>query len=90
MPDPIRALREALDSPTVHASRRDPIRARLDEMAEYSLGCPSICCYSTETCDALRAVLDLCDPWGNPPRDSAPAGTTIRRVIAEHLGVTDE
>jgi hypothetical protein len=68
----------------IRARRDDPIRARLDDydyatMPEYA-----------DLCDALRAVLDLCDRsddwdemtgWVNADR--------LRRWIAEHLGVTD-
>lgn len=89
MTDPVRVLREALDSPTVHASRRDPIRARLDRI---ELGC-SVFGEPQEMVDALRAVLDLhtphpramdgyCHTCGQRP-------CAIRRVIAENLGVTD-
>lgn len=59
----------------------DPIRARLDDWQAIS---------KAEYGDALRAVLDLCDEaspmgWGHTQFYVAD----VRRVIAEHLGVTD-
>lgn len=62
----------------------DPIRARLDDPR------PATAPTKYELWAALRAVLDLCD------REERRYGTAdwtwdtdIRRVIAEHLGVTD-
>lgn len=61
----------------------DPIRARLDEKARSSSGAFLI---MEEYRAALRAVLDQLDNWDHRGRDMS---WEIRRVIAEHLGVTD-
>lgn len=64
----------------------DKIRARLDLFHT---------CQGDEHAEmwraALRAVLDLCDGAATDPLASGLVFTpvTIRRVIAEHLGVTD-
>lgn len=63
----------------------DPIRARL---ARIELGC-SVFGEPQEMVDALHAVLDLCDDGEGTTRYEMAQVSVIRRVIAEHLGVTD-
>lgn len=105
MTDPVRVLREALDSPTVHASRRDPIRARLDELWR-----PMVCegqdhglCVDSCICSryehkpspenaALRAVLDLHHRAADKYCNECQNWLhpcPTVCMIAEHLGVTD-
>lgn len=56
----------------------NPIRARLDEWA--------VLRETERLLGALRAVLDLCDRLVDP--DDTWVAEWVRRVIAEHLGVS--
>ena len=68
---------------------QDPVRARLDEMwsdteADYVSTSELQCCS-----DALRAVLDLCEPEDPEAWSAGELALVdlIRRAIAEKLGV---
>lgn len=77
----------------------DPIRARLDEHhmhRGHCIGCVRRFggnryeCEIRRELDALRAVLDLCDPLIARPSEAATYKADIRDAIASALGVEPE
>lgn len=69
----------------------DPIRARLDEIERYAPTLQVSITQLDQTIAALRGVLDMprASTRGPVSRAHNELLDDIRRVIAEHLGVTD-